>query len=160
MSTPQGDTGYAGQPRYAGAEQARYADEAAFAEQRPDVGAASVGELISDVSRDFSTLMRQELELAKAELKEEATKTGAAAGMLGGAGLAGYMVLLFLSIALWWGLSNVMDQGWAALIVAAVWAVIGGVLYAVGRGRMRQVHPKPERTVETVKQVPDALKGR
>src|SRR5687768_8115776 len=86
-----------------------------------DVTEASVGELIGEVSRDLSTLMRQELDLAKAELRQEATKTGRAAGMLGAAGLAGYMVLLFLSFALWWALSNVMDQSWAALIVAVLW---------------------------------------
>jgi hypothetical protein len=121
---------------------------------------ASVGELIGQVSRDFSTLMRQELELAKAEIKTEVTKAGKGAGMLGGAGFAGYMVLLFLSFALWWGLENVMDAGWAALIVAAVWAVIGAVLYVTGRGELRSVNPKPERTVETVSQVPSALKGQ
>lgn len=127
---------------------------------RPDVGSASVGQLITDVSRDLSTLMRQELELAKAELKAEVGKTGKAAGMLGGAGFAGYMVLLFLSFALWWGLANVIDQGWAALIVALVWAAIGGVLFVTGRSTLRTVKPKPERTVATVKQVPDALKGK
>ena len=57
------------------------------------------------------------------------------------------------------GLANVMDQGWAALIVAVVWAVIGAVLTRVARP-FRQVHPKPERTVETVSQIPDAMKGR
>jgi len=124
----------------------------------PDVSEASVGELIGEVSRDLSTLMRQELELAKAEIKTEVSKTGKAAGMLGGAGFAGYMVMLFLSIALWWGLENVMDAGWAALIVAAVWGVIGAVLYATGRKTMRTVNPKPERTVETVQEIPGALK--
>ncbi|PZS14994.1 MAG: hypothetical protein DLM57_13460 [Pseudonocardiales bacterium] len=135
-------------------------DSAPAGRQQQDVGSASVGQLISEVTRDMSTLMRQELELAKAEAKTELTKTGKAAGMLGGAGFAGYMVLLFLSIALWWGLANVMDQGWAALIVAAIWAVIGAVLFTSGRSKLRSVNPKPERTVETVKQVPDALKGR
>jgi hypothetical protein len=120
---------------------------------------ASVGELLSDVTRDLSTLMRQEVELAKAEIKTEVAKVGKGAGMLGGAGFAGYMVALFLSIALWWGLSNSMDQGWAALIVAGIWAVIAAVLFVTGRSTLRTVHPTPERTVETVKQVPDALKG-
>jgi len=68
----------------------------------PAVANTSVGALISDVTSDLSTLMRQELELAKAEVKQEAVKAGRAAGMLGGAGFAGYMVALFLSIALWW----------------------------------------------------------
>jgi hypothetical protein len=125
-----------------------------------DVTETSVGDLIGEVTRDLSTLMRQELELAKAEVRQEAAKTGKAAGMLGAAGLAGYMVLLFLSVALWWALSNLMDQGWAALIVAAIWAIIGAVLYSTGRRQLREVRPKPERTAETLKQVPDALKGR
>jgi Putative Actinobacterial Holin-X, holin superfamily III len=127
---------------------------------RPDVAEVSVGQLLSEVTRDLSTLMRQEIDLAKAEIKQEVTKTGKGAGMLGGAGFAGYMVLLFLSIALWWGLANVMNEAWAALIVAVIWAVIGAVLYARGRAQLRSVHPKPEQTVDTLKQVPDALKGR
>jgi hypothetical protein len=102
--------------------------------------------------------MRQEVELAKAEIKTEVAKAGKGVGLLGGSGFAGYMVLLFLSIALWWGLANVMDQGWAALIVAGVWAVLGAVLFITGRGTLRAVNPTPERTVDTVKQVPDALK--
>ena len=127
---------------------------------RPDVTDSSVGQLISEVTSDLSKLMRQELELAKAEVKHEATKSGKAIGMLGGAGFAGYMVALFVSIALWWALANVMDEGWAALIVAALWAVIGAVLATVGRKRLRAVNPKPERTIQTLKEVPDALKGR
>ncbi len=124
-----------------------------------DISDTSVGEMIGQVTQDLSLLMRQELDLAKAEVKQEITKTGKAAGLLGGAGFAGYMVLLFGSIAAWWGLANVMDQGWAALIVTGVWAVVGALLFAVGRGRMKQVNPKPELTVETVKELPDTLKG-
>ncbi|GAA1313006.1 phage holin family protein [Pseudonocardia xinjiangensis] len=125
----------------------------------PDVAGVPVGELVGNVTRDLSTLMRQELALAQAELKQEATKTGKAAGAFSGAALAGYFVLLFLSIAAWAGLSNVMDAGWAGLIVAAVWAVIAAVLYTTGRSKFREVHPKPERTVDTLSNVPDALKG-
>jgi Putative Actinobacterial Holin-X, holin superfamily III len=125
---------------------------------RPDVEGVSVGDLLGEVSRDLSTLMRQELELAKAELKVEAKKAGQGAGMFGAAGFAGYMVLLFLSIALWWALENVMDAGLAALIVAVIWGVIGAVAFVVGRKKFREVNPKPERTVETLQQVPPALK--
>lgn len=125
-----------------------------------DVRERSVGELIGEVTSDLSTLMRQEMALAKVEIKEEVAKTGKAAGMLGGAGFAGYMVALFLSIALWWALANGMDEGWAALIVAVVWAVIAAALFVTGRNQMREVHPKPERTVSTLKEVPDALRGR
>jgi hypothetical protein len=128
--------------------------------QGVDVTQHSVGELIGEVTHDISTLMRQELDLAKAEIREEVSKTGKAAGMFGGAGLAGYMLALFLSMAAWWGLANVMDEAWGALIVAAVWGVIAAVLFSTGRKKIREVHPKPERTVSTLKEVPDALKGR
>ena len=70
------------------------------------------------------------------------------------------MMALFLSIALWWALANGMDEGWAALIVAGLWAVVAAVLASVGRKKLRKVNPKPERTVQTLKEVPDALKGR
>ena len=81
------------------------------AEGHPDVEGTSVGQLIGEVTKDLSTLMRQELELAKAEVTVEAKKAGQGAGMFGAAGFAGYMVLMFLSFALWWALENVMDAG-------------------------------------------------
>jgi len=124
-----------------------------------DVSQQSVGQLLGEVSRDLSTLMRQEVELAKAEVKAEVAKAGKGAGMLGGAGFAGYMLVLFLSFALWWGLANVMDVGWAALIVAGVWAAIAAGLAVVGRSTLKRVNPKPERTVDTAKEIPSALKG-
>jgi uncharacterized membrane protein YqjE len=113
---------------------------------------ASVGELVREVANDLSTLMRQELELAKTEVKEEVAKGGKAAGMLGAAGLAGYFVALFLSLALMWALASMIPVGWAALIVAVLWGIVGAVLYATGRKRLRQVNPKPEQTVETLKE--------
>jgi hypothetical protein len=127
--------------------------------RHPDVAESSVGDLLGNVTRDLSTLMRQELALAQAEVKQEVSKTAKGAAAMSGAGIAGYFVLLFLSIALWAGLSNLMDSGWSGLVVAVLWAVIGGVLFAVGRNKLRQVHPKPERTVDTLSNVPEALKG-
>ncbi|GGX07671.1 phage holin family protein [Streptomyces lomondensis] len=120
--------------------------------QREAVPDRSAGELLSAVTSDLQTLFRQEVELAKAEIREEGAKAGKAAGMYGGAGFGGYMVALFLSLAAVFGLANVMDAGWAALIVAAVWAVIAAVLYVMGRSRMREVSPKPEQTVQTLKE--------
>ncbi|MFV0137989.1 phage holin family protein [Streptomyces sp. HMX87] len=104
------------------------------------------------MTSDVQALFRQEVELAKAEIREEATKAGKAAGMFGGAGFAGYMVAVFLSLAAVLGLANVMDGGWAALIVTGVWAGIAAVLFVMGRSRMREVSPKPEQTVETLKE--------
>ncbi|SCG71090.1 phage holin family protein [Micromonospora inositola] len=121
---------------------------------------ASVGELLGEVTRDLSTLVRQEVELAKAELREEASQAGKAGGMFGGAALAGFLAVLFVSYAVWWGLSNVMDQGWAALIVAVVWAVAAAVLLARGRTKMRQLRTVLPRTQQTAREMPNALRGR
>src|ERR671916_384503 len=127
-------------------------------EGRPAVSGTSVGELLSEVTKDLSVLMRQELELAKAEVKVEAKKAGQGAGAFGAAGLAGLMTVIFLSIALWWALSHLVGHSWSALIVAVLWGIIGAVAFTMGRKKFRQVNPKPERTVETLQQVPGALK--
>ncbi len=119
----------------------------------------SVGELIGNISDDLSQLFRQEVELAKVELKQEAAKAGKAAGMLGGAGFAGYLAVVLLSFAIVFGLANVMDAGWAALIVAVLWAVIGAVLYANGRKQLKTVDPVPHRTVDTLKEDAKWLKN-
>jgi len=127
--------------------------------QREDPAETSIGELIGNISNDLSQLFRQEVELAKAEVKQEAAKAGKAAGMLGAAGFAGYLTVVLLSFALVFALSNVMDAGWAALIVAAIWGIVGAVLYATGRKRLKTVDPMPRRTVETIKEDAQWLKN-
>ena len=124
-----------------------------------DIGEVSVGELVGNVTRDLSTLMRQELALAQAEVKAEVSKAGKAAGALGAAGFAGYMAVLFLSISLWWALGHLIGNSWSALVVAVLWGIVGAILYSSGRKKLQQVNPTPERTVDTLKNVPDALKG-
>ncbi len=121
-------------------------------------GDRSLGELISEVTGDLSTLMRQELELAKAELQQSASRAGKGAGMLGGAAVAGYFVLLFLSVALWWAIGSATGLGWSALIVAVIWGIIAAVLYTMGRSSLKEVRGIPK-TADTVKKIPDALKG-
>jgi hypothetical protein len=123
------------------------------------VAETSLGELIGNISNDLSQLFRQEVELAKAEVKQEASKAGKAAGMLGVAGFAGYLAVVLLSFAAVFGLANVMDAGWAALIIAAVWAVIGGVLFVTGRNKLKTVDPVPHRTVDTIKEDAQWLKN-
>jgi hypothetical protein len=121
--------------------------------ERPDSPAEpTLGELISEITDDLTRLLRQEVALAKSEIKVEAVKAGKAAGMLGGAGFAGYMVAVLLSLAAAFGLGNVMDMGWALALVALVWAVAAAVLFARGRTAMRAVSPKPEQTIETLKE--------
>ena len=121
-------------------------------------GDRSLGELISEVTGDLSTLMRQELELAKAEVQQSASRAGKGAGMLGGAAVAGYFVLLFGSIALWWAIGAATGLGWSALIVAVLWGIIAAVLAVTGRNSLKSVGGIPK-TTSTVKKIPDALKG-
>ncbi|HEV8276989.1 MAG TPA: phage holin family protein [Streptosporangiaceae bacterium] len=121
-------------------------------------GRPSIGELLSDVGQDITTLLRQEVELAKAEVRQSVTRAGKGAGMFAGAGLAGYMVLLFVSVAGWWGLGDALGRGWAALVVAGVWLIIGAALALMGRTEMKSVTGLPQ-TADTIKKIPDAAKG-
>jgi hypothetical protein len=118
----------------------------------------SVGEVFSDVAADFSTLMRQEVELAKAELRQSATRASKGAGLLAGAGVSGHMVLLFASVGAWWAIGDAIGRGWSALIVAAVWLVIAAVLGLMGRREISAVPGVPQ-TTQTVKKIPDAARG-
>jgi Putative Actinobacterial Holin-X, holin superfamily III len=118
---------------------------------------ASLGELLGDVTRDLSTLMRQEVELAKAEVKQSATKAGKGGGMLAGAGVAGHFVLLFLSLALMFALGALMPLGWAAVIVAVIWGIIAAVLASIGRKELKQIKGIPQ-TSETLSEIPPTLK--
>jgi uncharacterized membrane protein YqjE len=131
-----------------------------YAAGPPDVEGRSVGELLSEVTGDLSKLMRQEVALAKVELKEEATKAGKAGGLLGGAGAVGYLVLVFLSLALMFALDAAMPIGWAALITAVILGIVAGILFVLGRKKFQQVNPKPEQTVETLKEDVQWAKNR
>ena len=117
----------------------------------------SLGDLLGEVTRDISTLMRQEVDLAKAELKQSASRAGKGAGLLGGAGYAGLMAVLFLSIALWWALGTLIGNGWSAVVVALIWAVVAGVLLLLGRAQLKRIEGMPQ-TVDSVQRIPDTVK--
>ncbi len=106
------------------------------------------------MSRDLSSLFRQEVALAKAELTDSAKKAGKAGGMFGGAGLTAVFALLFLSIAAWWGLGYLIGNAWSALIIAVVYAIVAAILAVRGR---KEIKGAPQ-TVETAKEVPETLK--
>ena len=116
-----------------------------------------LGELLSDLTRDVSTLMRQEVELAKVELKESATKAGKGAGMMAGAAWAGHLTMLFLSLALWWALGQLIGLGWSAVVVAVIWGIVAAVLASMGRKELNAIKGMP-RTTETVKEIPPTFK--
>ena len=116
-----------------------------------------LGQLLSEVSRDLSTLIRQEVELAKAEVTDSAKKAGKGAGFLGGAAVAGYFALLFLSICVWWALGRLIGNAWSALIIAVVYGIVAAILALRGRAKLQQIEGVPQ-TAATVKEIPPTLK--
>jgi uncharacterized membrane protein YqjE len=112
-----------------------------------------LGELFKELSQDTTKLVRQELDLAKAELTEKGKSAGVGAGMFGGAGLMGVLALGALTACFVLALDTAMKSWLAALIVAAVYAAIAGVLALTGKSKVKQATPPvPEQTVETVKE--------
>jgi uncharacterized membrane protein YqjE len=119
----------------------------------------SLGTILGDVTENMSRLMRQELALARAELQESAAHAGRAGGMVAAAAVAAQLVLLFLSVALWWALGDLMNSlGWSALVVAVLWGVVAAVLALRARDQVRQISGLPQ-TAQTVKKIPNALQG-
>lgn len=116
-----------------------------------------LGELLTGVLNDVSALVRQEIELAKAELTESAKKAGKGAGMFAGAGVAGLFTLLFLSITVWWAIGRLIGNAWSGLIVTVVYAIVALVLFLRGRAQLKAIQGAP-RTVESVKKIPETLK--
>lgn len=112
----------------------------------------SLGDIVGDVASDLTTLVKQEMELARTELKQEAAKAGKGAGLLGGAGVAGHLALIFLSLTLTFLLDNWMPLEVAALITTALWAVVAAVLAARGRSELRRTNPQLPETQQTLKE--------
>ncbi|HVF06846.1 MAG TPA: phage holin family protein [Frankiaceae bacterium] len=112
----------------------------------------SLGELVGQATKELSTLVRKEIELAKTELSVEVGKAGKGAGMFGGAGVTAIYGLTFLSLAAMFGLGEVMPLGFAALIVAGVYLVLAAILAIRGKKAFKDFSPKPERTIRTLKE--------
>lgn len=119
--------------------------------QQQDQG-DSVGELASRLTHQVGELVGKELQLARAELREEVSKGVKVTVSVGGAVVEGLLGLVFLSSAAAWGLTEVMPAGWAFLIVGAVHSAVAGLLLVVARSKARRIDPVPRETVESVKE--------
>ena len=129
--------------------------------QQEDLRGRPTGELVKQLSEQTSTLVRQEIELAKAELSERGKAVGIGAGILGGAGLVGLLALGALTACLILLLAKAMDAWLAALIVTAVYGAVAAILALRGRDRVREgTPPAPEQTVESVKEDVQWAKSR
>jgi uncharacterized membrane protein YqjE len=111
-----------------------------------------IGELVKDLSAQTSTLVRKEIELARAELQEKGKVAGKGAGMLAGAAVFGLLAMGALTAALIALLDKAMATWVAALIVMALWAVVALVLAKAGQKALKSATPPAPQTVETVKE--------
>jgi sugar phosphate permease len=118
-----------------------------------DLRERPIGELLKQLSQETTTLVRQELDLAKAEVAQKGQKAGKGAGMFGGAGIVGFLALAALTAALIMAIDKATANWVAALIVAAVYAAIAGVLALLGRNKIQEAGPPvPEQAAESVKE--------
>ena len=118
-----------------------------------DLHGRPVGELLKQLSEETTTLVKQELDLAKAEMSEKGKEAGVGVGMFGGAGLSGLLALIFLSLAAVAALDTGMRTWLAALIVGLGWAAVAGVLALQGTNKLQQATPPaPEQAIESTKE--------
>jgi hypothetical protein len=128
-------------------------DAPAPARRDPPLDDLPVAELLKRLSEQSATLVRRELDLAKAELTVKGKRAGLGAGMFGGAGMLGLYALGALTATIILALSTAMAAWLAALIVTVVYAAGAGVLALIGKGKVEQATPPvPEQTVDSVKE--------
>jgi uncharacterized membrane protein YqjE len=112
-----------------------------------------IGDLLKQLANETTTLVRQELELAKAEMRQKAEKAGPGVGMWGGAGVAALLALGSLTAFLILVLDGAMPNWLSALIVGLIWTAVAGLLYVRGKQRVEEAgSPVPEQTIESVKE--------
>jgi uncharacterized membrane protein YqjE len=117
----------------------------------PKEPGTSLAELMSRLGEDVSSLVTTQLEIAKVELKQEATQGAKSAGLLGGGAFAGYIAVLLLSFALAWGINDALDNYWAGfLIVGILWGIAAAILAATGKKKLDEVKA-PEATAAELK---------
>jgi uncharacterized membrane protein YqjE len=118
-----------------------------------DLRERPIGELLKQLSQETTTLVKQELDLAKAEVAQKGQQAGKGVGMFGGAGVMGLLALGSFTAFLIMLLDGAMPNWAAALIVTAVYAAIAGVLALQGRNKVKEATPPvPEQAVESVKE--------
>lgn len=122
----------------------------------------TIGRLVADASRDISTLISKEIQLAKSELKVSVKAGGIGVAMFAAAGFVAVLAIIMLSVALayfiHWNGSG-LDLHWAFLIVFGLYLGVAGLLVMIGVKKVKQVSP-PEKAIEQGREIPKALKGR
>jgi uncharacterized membrane protein YqjE len=111
-----------------------------------------LSELFSNLTRSLQTLVRKEVELAKVEVSEQASRAGKAAGLFVGAAVIGFLALMLLSFAAVWGLAEGIPTWLGFLAVGVLYVVVAALLAVVGKKRLAAFRPVPRQTVETVRE--------
>jgi uncharacterized membrane protein YqjE len=126
---------------------------------RVDLRGEPVGDLLKQVQGEASTLVKNEVKLAKAEIGEKVKEVGVGAGMFGGAGLLAALASLAFMLCLIFALGTLMPDWLAALIVTVVFVAAAGALALMGKKRIQKAGPPvPEETVESIKQTMETVK--
>lgn len=129
--------------------------------ERNQGGAESTAELVKQLANQMTTLFRQEVELAKAEMAQKGKRFGVGAGMFGAAGLLGLTAFAVLTACFVLALAVVMPAALAALVVAVIYGAGAGILALQGKDRVKEAAPPvPEQTAESVKEDVEWLKTR
>ena len=118
----------------------------------------SLSDVLQDIVRNVQEIVRSEVRLAKIEFREEAMKAKSSVALLAAGGIAGTFAVFFLLLAVLYALALVMPSWAAALVVGVSLAGMAGVMLTVGVARVRQIHPIPERTVQTIKETAEWAK--
>ena len=126
--------------------------------RRVDPREPTLGDLLGGLVGNMQDLMRGEVALAKQEVKDEAKQAGAGAGLLAGAGVLGLVGLIFVGLTLTYALTLVVPSWAAALLVAALFFIVGFILYRLGRQRLERVDPVPRQTLASLKEDSEWIK--
>jgi len=122
--------------------------------------ARSATDVLKDIIGNIQEIIRSEVRLARAEIREETGKLLNASRMLAIGAFAGIYAVGFILLSLVYGLASVVAPWLAALIVGVLLAIVAGVMVMSGRGRLKDVTPKPEKTIDTMKENIEWMKGQ
>ena len=122
-------------------------------EERP------LGDLVSDLTKSMQTLVKKEVELAKVEIKEQASRAGKGGAMMAAAGVIGFVALLLVSWAAAWGLAEGIPTWLAFLAMGLLYGAIAGLLALTGKKKLQTVNPVPRQTVQTLKEDVETAKS-
>jgi uncharacterized membrane protein len=120
----------------------------------------SIADVLQDTIANVQAIIRSEVRLAKTEVSEEVTKAGRAAGMMAGGVVAALFTIWLLLLTILFALATVIPMWGSALLLFIIMAVVTAILLTAGKKRFETVHGTPEKTIETMKENVEWVKGQ